>query len=185
MSIQGKNFVPVITFISFFVLFVSFFPGILQSQDITDSFKDRFFLHFNQSSDKLIQLAEAMPEDTYNWAPDGEAMSVARVFMHLARYNYILPSILGIQVPEDINPGTLEDIRNKETVIDELKKSIDFAKHHIQELSEDDLQKSAVLFGQETEGWAVLFMMITHKGEHLGQAISYARMNGVVPPWSD
>jgi hypothetical protein len=28
-------------------------------------------------------------------------------------------------------------------------------------------------------------MLITgHFGEHLGQSIAYARMNGVVPPWT-
>jgi hypothetical protein len=26
--------------------------------------------------------------------------------------------------------------------------------------------------------------MATHAHEHLGQSIAYARMNGVVPPWS-
>jgi len=30
----------------------------------------------------------------------------------------------------------------------------------------------------------VLFQLIAHMNEHLGQSIAYARMNGVVPPWS-
>jgi hypothetical protein len=30
------------------------------------------------------------------------------------------------------------------------------------------------------------FLMITgHFGEHLGQSIAYARMNGIVPPWTE
>ena len=31
---------------------------------------------------------------------------------------------------------------------------------------------------------AVLAMLDSHISEHLGQLIAYARMNGVVPPWS-
>ena len=31
---------------------------------------------------------------------------------------------------------------------------------------------------------AVLIDLETHMAEHLGQAIAYARMNGIVPPWS-
>jgi hypothetical protein len=30
----------------------------------------------------------------------------------------------------------------------------------------------------------VLTQIDTHIGEHLGQAIAYARVNGIVPPWS-
>jgi hypothetical protein len=28
-------------------------------------------------------------------------------------------------------------------------------------------------------------MITGHFGEHLGQSIAYARMNGIVPPWTE
>jgi uncharacterized damage-inducible protein DinB len=31
----------------------------------------------------------------------------------------------------------------------------------------------------------VLYFMARHTGEHTGQVIAYARMIGVVPPWSE
>jgi len=40
------------------------------------------------------------------------------------------------------------------------------------------------LYGRTVGEWAVLFQLVTHMNEHLGQSIAYARMNGVVPPWS-
>ncbi|MGA3234696.1 MAG: hypothetical protein ABSG03_00220 [Bryobacteraceae bacterium] len=42
----------------------------------------------------------------------------------------------------------------------------------------------AEFFGQKTTRHGVLIFLDTHVGEHLGQAIAYARMNGIVPPWS-
>jgi uncharacterized damage-inducible protein DinB len=30
----------------------------------------------------------------------------------------------------------------------------------------------------------VLLQLVAHMNVHLGQSIAYARMNGVVPPWS-
>jgi hypothetical protein len=30
----------------------------------------------------------------------------------------------------------------------------------------------------------VLLQLVAHMNEHLGQSIAYARMNGIVPPWS-
>ena len=51
-------------------------------------------------------------------------------------------------------------------------------------MSDADLAKPAELYGREVESWAVLLQLLTHMNEHLGQAIAYARMNRVVPPWS-
>jgi uncharacterized damage-inducible protein DinB len=40
------------------------------------------------------------------------------------------------------------------------------------------------LYGRELPRWGVLVQLVAHMNEHLGQSIAYARMNGVVPPWS-
>jgi hypothetical protein len=39
-------------------------------------------------------------------------------------------------------------------------------------------------FGSKITKRALLLAIAEHAGEHLGQSIAYARMNGVVPPWS-
>ena len=39
-------------------------------------------------------------------------------------------------------------------------------------------------FGAERSAVEALFLIITDMHEHLGQAIAYARMNHVVPPWT-
>jgi uncharacterized damage-inducible protein DinB len=52
-------------------------------------------------------------------------------------------------------------------------------------LSDADLEKSFDWFGgKNTERGALLFMT-RHTAEHLGQAIAYARMIGIVPPWTE
>ncbi len=168
-----------------FILFFTLIPAMLYSQNFAEKFIDRFSYHFDQSSNKLVDLAKAMPEDTYTWAPDEETMTVAQVFMHISRHNYTLPSIgLDIDIPEDVDAGALEKITDKDIVIKELKKSIDHVSRSIEKLSSDDLEKQTELFGETVESWAVLMLLITHMSEHVGQAISYARMNGIAPPWS-
>ena len=49
-----------------------------------------------------------------------------------------------------------------------------------------DAQMDAAVtyFGQPNTKRGVLVSIATHAHEHLGQSIAYARMNGVVPPWS-
>ena len=46
------------------------------------------------------------------------------------------------------------------------------------------LEAETELYGRTGPAWAVLVQLETHLSEHLGQSIAYARMNGVVPPWS-
>lgn len=50
--------------------------------------------------------------------------------------------------------------------------------------SDAELEAPTRLYGREVAHWAVLFQLVAHMNEHLGQSIAYARMNGVVLPWS-
>jgi uncharacterized damage-inducible protein DinB len=54
----------------------------------------------------------------------------------------------------------------------------------IDEMSDADLDKTFDFFGKQLSQRAALLGMVSHCSEHLGQSIAYARMNGVVPPWS-
>ena len=48
-----------------------------------------------------------------------------------------------------------------------------------------DQQKKVKPFGiREATANDVFLRLLVHNHEHLGQAIAYARMNGVAPPWS-
>ena len=41
------------------------------------------------------------------------------------------------------------------------------------------------MFNRQTTLRGALIMITGHFGEHLGQSIAYARMNGIVPPWTE
>ena len=47
-----------------------------------------------------------------------------------------------------------------------------------------DRQTKVTLFGRETTADGVFLRILVHNHEHMGQAIAYARMNGIKPPWS-
>ena len=51
-------------------------------------------------------------------------------------------------------------------------------------ISDEQMHEAIQIFGQETTVQASLFTVVRDMHEHLGQAIAYARMNGVVPPWT-
>ncbi|MFQ5678359.1 MAG: DinB family protein [Gemmatimonadota bacterium] len=155
------------------------------AQSAPTDYRDEFLNHFERSSAKITQLADAMPETLYAWSPGEGVMSVERVYAHIARYNYMyLEENLGIPAPEAIDLGSLESTTGKGEVTELLRHSIDHVREHASALTEEGLNLGTTLYGREVAGWAVLFQLLAHMNEHVGQSVAYARMNGIVPPWS-
>jgi len=156
------------------------------------TFTSDLLTDFERASDKIVQLAEAMPEEKYSWRPAEGVRSVSEVFMHFVGVNYLLPGGLGASPPEGLEVpeggpmallGALEaDVTEKDEVIAQAKASIEYAMKAIPQI--EDLETEVSMFGFPGTKRAYLLILLTHAHEHLGQAIAYARSNGVVPPWS-
>ena len=50
--------------------------------------------------------------------------------------------------------------------------------------SKANRQKKVQFLNKETTADGVLLRLLVHTNEHMGQSVAYARMIGVVPPWS-
>ena len=157
----------------------------VQAQDTPD-FRAEFKGQFEASARKLVALSEAMPAETYSWSPMEGVMTVARVYRHIARYNYMYPHLnLGVEPPKGVDYQSLEEGgTDKEEVARLLAASMDHVRAVVNGMSDADLDAPVELYGRQVAGWAVLLQLVTHMNEHLGQSIAYARINRVVPPWS-
>ncbi len=132
---------------------------------------------------KLIQLAEAMPDETLAWRPSEKVRSSSEVYMHVAQANYFILGIAGIKPPGDL-PEDMEKITAKADVIAHLKRSFEYTNGNIAKIPDEDLEKPVKLFGRDSTVRGVLLLLAVHSHEHLGQLIAYARTNNVTPPWS-
>lgn len=160
-------------------------PGATMAQDTRAALRAELTEHFNGSMGKVIALAEAMPQERYAWKPEKDAMPVAQVYGHIARYNYSYPATsLGIAAPVGLGLDTLEAMRNKAQIVALLKRSADHVRKTIADMPADQIEAGTTLYGRNVPKWAVLFQLVAHMNEHLGQSIAYARSNNVVPPWS-
>ena len=72
----------------------------------------------------------------------------------------------------------------KDQVIQTLTESFAALRTALENARPQGLAREASFFGTPTTRRGVLTYLDVHIGEHLGQAIAYARMNGIVPPWS-
>lgn len=130
---------------------------------------------------RLMKLAEAMPEDKYNWTPGEGVRSVGEVYVHAAESNYYMLSLIK---GEKFNMSSSESKADKKTAISLMEKSFSDLKESAAQFTEEDLNKEIEAFGMKFSVRNFMVTVIAHLHEHLGQSIAYARMNGVTPPWS-
>jgi len=87
------------------------------------------------------------------------------------------------KIIEDNDKGEQQPI-SKEKTLAALTQSFAEAHRYLDSVQGQSLPRPADFFGQKTTRRGILIWLDTHMGEHLGQAIAYARMNGIAPPWS-
>jgi uncharacterized damage-inducible protein DinB len=136
-------------------------------------------------SRQLIALAEATPPEKFAWRPAPNVRSTSEVYMHIALANFYLLSVTGPKMPAGLKSDSEKAITNKAEVIDWLKKSLDAVKATHAGVTPADLQRKVRIAGRDANVEGMYLRIIVHANEHMGQLIAYARMSGVVPPWSN
>jgi uncharacterized damage-inducible protein DinB len=135
---------------------------------------------------KMVALAEATPQDKYAWRPAAGVRSTSEVFMHMVGANYMIPAMAGAKRAAGVNlaQDSERTVTDKAAIVDHLKKSFAYTRAAVMEVPPSEFGTAVNLFGQPSTKRGVLVLMATHAHEHLGQSIAYARVNGIVPPWS-
>lgn len=147
--------------------------------------KGEILMWIDDAQDKLIQLAEAMPESAYAWSPDKGVRTVGEVFLHVSAANFGVPSFIGVPAPAGFNFGTHEaSMTKKADIIKSLKDSFAHMEGALKAMSDEDMNKPAEFFGMKTTKRGAFLLLLSHSHEHLGQEIAYARSTNVVPPWT-
>ncbi len=134
-------------------------------------------------SRELIALAEATPADKFSWRPAPGVRSTSEVYMHIAIANFYLLSVTGAKEP-DLTVDAEKTVTSKAQVIDWLKRSLAAVPAARAHLKPADFQRKVTIDNKTVTVDGMYLRIIVHTNEHEGQLIAYARMNGIVPPWS-
>jgi uncharacterized damage-inducible protein DinB len=144
---------------------------------------DGEWLHVSR---QLVALAEAIPAERLAWRPAAGVRSTSEVFMHIAMANFYLLGVTGPKMPADLKSADMEKtVTAKAEVIDWLKRSLDAVKSAHAAVKPPDLQRKVKLNDREATVDGMYLRIIVHANEHMGQLVAYARVNGIVPPWSE
>ncbi len=151
---------------------------------VSDAILKDFAGAFGYNEGQILSLAEAIPESKYKWSPAKGVRSVSEVLLHTASANYFFGMKLGTQLPVGVDMANIEKITGKDNIIRTVRESFAFALESSQQVDPATLgEKVDLPFGDFTRQGLVL-LMLDHSGEHKGQLIAYARVNGIKPPWS-
>jgi uncharacterized damage-inducible protein DinB len=137
-------------------------------------------------SRQLAALAEAIPAEKFAWRPAPGVRSTSEVIMHIALANFHLLSITGPKMPDDLTSADMEKtVTAKPEVIRWLKRSLDAVKSARAGLKAADFQRKVKVMNRDATVDGMYLRIIVHANEHMGQLVAYARVNGIVPPWSE
>jgi uncharacterized damage-inducible protein DinB len=160
--------------------------AVLATAGPTAGFRAEFLEEINYYEQRYTRLAEAMPAEKYTWRPAEGVRSVGEVFTHITAANYGIARALGTAPPAGFDPKAITALSaDKPKVLQALKDSFAHFRSAIIALNEADADKPQKMFNRSTTLRGSFIAITGHFGEHLGQSIAYARMNGVVPPWTE
>jgi uncharacterized damage-inducible protein DinB len=142
---------------------------------------------------QIIDVAEAMPEDKYNFSPEslnipGSDFKGVRRFAvqvkHVAASSYFIWSHLTCdKLPEGLKDGNgPENLKTKAEIIKFLQDSFALGHKAAATLTTENMLQSAE--GSKSSRLHLATFGVAHASNHYGQMVEYLRMNGIVPPAS-
>jgi uncharacterized damage-inducible protein DinB len=134
---------------------------------------------------KFADLAAVIPTEKFTWRPADGVRSFSEVFLHVASMNYLMaPNFGAPPVPDYSQKGYEKSTTDKAKIISQINQSFDYVCAALEKRSNKELQNIVQKFGPDASEGDIVYLVVTDAHEHLGQAVAYARMNGIVPPWT-
>jgi uncharacterized damage-inducible protein DinB len=149
------------------------------------SVTDSFLKQSKRVQGQMEALLGAIPQEKFNWRPMEGVRSIAESFMHVGGGNYLLAVPLGGTAPNGFEESTYEkSLTDKTQILEALRKSFNEINDAVRNTPESNYGKTVKLFGMDLTTLDIIFAAANHQHETFGQQIAYARMNGIVPPWT-
>jgi len=159
-------------FIAAALLFVSALPAL--AQDV----KGTLVKHLKISRDFTLKVAEAMPEDSYDFKLTPPQMSFAEQMIHIAQAQDFFLSYLAGEKVGDAKPTS----KSKAVVIAFLKASFDKAIARAEAATPENLHTTFKTDEGPMTGLELLLGDMDHTTHHRASAEMYLRAKGIKPP---
>jgi uncharacterized damage-inducible protein DinB len=154
------------------LLLVSALPAL--AQDV----KGTIVKHLKTSREFTLKVAEAMPENSYDFKLTPPQMSFAEQMIHLAQAQDFFLSYLAGEKPSDAKPAS----KSKADVIAFLKTAFDKAIQRAEAATPEQLHTTFKTGDGSLTGLELLLGDLDHTTHHRASAEMYLRAKGITPP---
>lgn len=163
-----------------YTLFLLFTLLISLNMNAQNNVISAFLLKWENSKNYLLEIAEAMPEESYNYQPTERQMTFMEQLIHI-RNNMIWLSETNFvdstyMKSEKINPKT------KAEILQELSIAFDKVTNIVKNVQLNDLTTEVDFFAGRKSKLQILNLLQDHVTHHRAQIIVYLNLNNIQPP---
>lgn len=137
-----------------------------------------FLEKWENSKTYLLQVAQAMPLEKYNYRPTGREMTFVEQLQHIQQNM----EWLGSTHFNKIETSSSKENDLKSQTIANLSDAIDRIGEAIKNTSPEDLKTKVDFFAGEKTKLQILNLLQDHVTHHRGQLIVYLNLNNIEPP---
>lgn len=167
----------------FMVLLSLLLAGSLVTQAQSGSYLQEVTARLENSKKSTLQMAQAMPENQYNYKPAADEMSFRAQLLHISQnVNWLTSTHLTTQ-PSPFPNGGLKDTGQSKAAVEQLiAQAFDYAIESVRAFDAATLEEKVTFFAGPLSKRQILNLLNDHQSHHRGQLVVYLRMNGVKPP---
>lgn len=140
--------------------------------------KSAFFKKWENSKEYLITIAEAMPEQDYNFKPTERQMSFKEQLLHIQNNMEWLSSTYFRGEKTESTPENI----SKQELIESLTVSFNAVAKAVSETPERELEDTVDFFAGPKSKLQILNLLQDHLTHHRGQLIVYLNLKNIEPP---
>ncbi len=132
---------------------------------------------------RTIVVAEAMPEDKYNYRPTEGVMTFAEQTHHISNSMLSMNTRFILKQSYAGKGNGVSAKSSKADIIGDLEDSFDQVITSLRSMSDEDLQAEGKSHGNfALTKWQSFLVMRDHITNHRAKMVLYLRMNGITPP---
>lgn len=147
-----------------------------------DNPKDAFLVKWQNSRVYLIGIAEAMPEDKYDFKPTERQMDFGNQLLHIRGNMLWLGNTYFTDKEFDRRSLSNNIPQGKEAIIEAIKESFDLVYAFAKAYPEEKLAEEVTFFSGPKSRYQILNLLQDHVTHHRGQLIVYLNLNDIEPP---
>jgi uncharacterized damage-inducible protein DinB len=139
---------------------------------------------WTRTRDLMVNLANAMPDDKFNFKPTSPQQSFAERLMHIVQVDLKLLAGLGGKTPA---PPVNTSATSKADVVAALNQSFAYGESVLKEFNDQQLLERVTpmpFLGPSASRVRIISYDLQHTEDIYGQLVVYLRLNGVTPPAS-